>query len=511
MLICLNGLTSIVLARHLASEDYGIVSFAAIITNFLGQFSDFGLTSAVVRKQNLSDDDLYVGYTLILFLGIIIFAASITIAPITKYFINNSDVATVIRLSSLSFIISTFAFLPTCLLTRELNFKKFAIPQVWSTLLSSAVSMTMAISGYKYWSLVFGNLAGTIALIIIINVIKPVRIRIKLNRDTAYDYLKFGGNLFLAGFIVFIVFNADNLMIGTLNGATVLGFYAVAFNWGSMMPSVLYSTVHTVLFPAFSKIHNKEDTTISAYLQVLRYVSFIAVLANVGLFLVADDFLFFVLGRNTDKWMPAVSALKILSIYGIIRAILEPIANVLVAEGQTRLLFRSNLIVSLVELPLLYPAIRYAGIEGVAILVVFSYTLQYFIYFPYMKRRYHLQYITVWESLQPAIIAGIFVIILISTLQLLVENTLVAFISKIFLIASVYILIYGLMTRWHIFFEMRYIIRAGSEKKDGRLSENSALLEAAIMRPSMRTDYQTTQAESRGNIQGQGGDSGPAG
>jgi lipopolysaccharide exporter len=458
VLFCLNGLTNIVLARYLVSEDYGIVSFATIFTNFIGQFSDFGLQSAVVRKQNLSDDDLYVGYTLILFLSVSVFSTTFIIAPIAKFFVDNSNVERVIRLSSLAFLISSFAFLPSCLLTRELNFKKLMIPQVGSTIITSAVSMTMAINGYRYWSLVFGSLAGSIALSIIINIIKPVRIRIKLNRDTAYGYLKFGGNLFLAGFIVFIVFNADNFIIGTLSGAAILGFYAVAFNWGSMIASILYSTVHNVLFPAFSKIQKKEDSTVGAYLQVLRYVSFTAVLANVGLFLVADEFLFFVLGRNTDKWMPALSALKILSVYGIIRAILEPIANVLVADGQTRLILRSNLIVALVELLLLYPATRIYGIEGVAILVAFSYSLQYFIYFPYMKKRYHLQYHTVWDSLKPAIITGITVIILMLILGMYIEKTLAIFISKIFFISFVYILLYGLMTRWRIYFEMRSII-----------------------------------------------------
>jgi lipopolysaccharide exporter len=458
MLFVLSALTNIVLARYLISEDYGIVSFAAIFTNFIAQFSDFGLTTAVVRKQNMTQDDLYVGYTSVLFLSFIILSIAVAIAPIAKFFIENSDVTTVIRLSSMSFIITTFAFLPSCLLTRDLNFKKLVIPQIGSTLLSSAVSMTMAINGYKYWSLVFGSLAGCISFNIIINIIQPVKIKLKMNKKTASEYFKFGGNLFLSGFVIFILFNVDNFIIGTLSGATILGFYAVAFNWGSMIPSILYSTVHNVLFPAFSKVQKKEDSTIGAYLQVLRYVSFISVLANVGLFLVGDDFLFFVLGRNTDKWMPALTALKILSIYGIIRAILEPIANVLVADGQTRLIFRSNLAVSIVEMLLLYPAMRFYGIEGVAILVAISYSLQYFIYFPHMRKRYQLQYSTVWRSLQPAFITGILVIILMLTIESFVEKTMLAFIGKIFFISFVYILLYGFMTRWRIYFEMRSII-----------------------------------------------------
>jgi len=150
--------------------------------------------------------------------------------------------------------------------------------------------------------------------------------------------------------------------------------------------------------------------------------------------------------------------LKILCVYGLIRSVLEPISNVLIAAGQTRLLFRSNLAVSVVQLALLYPAMRWFGIEGVATLVTLCYGLQFFIYFPYMKQKYDLPYKAIWQSLQPAFVTGTALIVLMSVAQEYLEQSMLLFIAKVLFISVAYILLYGVITRWRIVAEMKAII-----------------------------------------------------
>jgi PST family polysaccharide transporter/lipopolysaccharide exporter len=66
--------------------------------------------------------------------------------------------------------------------------------------------------------------------------------------------LAFGMPLFFSGLLVFILMNADNFIIGSAAGATVLWFYAIAFNWSTVTPTLVSEVVHTVLFPTFSRI-----------------------------------------------------------------------------------------------------------------------------------------------------------------------------------------------------------------------------------------------------------------
>jgi len=123
----LSAIASIILAQNLSASDYGVVGFAMLFINFLSRFSDIGITDAVIRKDKLDDRGLYTGYTTKFFLGIIICAVVFLLAPQAKYFFDNGAIETVIKVLSVSFVISTFGFLPTCLLTRDLNYRKLII------------------------------------------------------------------------------------------------------------------------------------------------------------------------------------------------------------------------------------------------------------------------------------------------------------------------------------------------------------------------------------------------
>ena len=95
--------------------------------------------------------------------------------------------------------------------------------------------------------------------------------------------------------------NGDNFAISAMRGAKTLGYYAVAFNWGSMVCVMLGGVVLSVLFPTFSRMQSDRQRMKKAYLQVLEYVSFVGILVNMGLLAVSKDFLFFVLGHGTEK------------------------------------------------------------------------------------------------------------------------------------------------------------------------------------------------------------------
>ena len=102
-------------------------------------------------------------------------------------------------------------------------------------------------------------------------------------------------------------------------------------------------------FQLTSKIQQDRSKLKNAYLKVLEYVSFIAILANLCLFAVSEEFLYFILGQGTDKWLPALSAFRILCVYGIVRSLLEPVGNVIMALGMPNILIRATLVAGLIE------------------------------------------------------------------------------------------------------------------------------------------------------------------
>ncbi len=449
----LAAVASIILAQRLAPSDYGVVGFAMIFINFLGRFSDLGITDAVIQRNQLDERGLYTGFTTKLILGVSVFAIVFLLSPLAKLFFDNSAIEYVIKVLSVSFIISSFGFLPTCLLTRELNYKRLIIPQLVSAVLNSGLSILLALTGFNYWSIVLANVAGAIGSVIAVNIIHPVQVSLQFDKKLFREFISFGGNLFLSGLIIYLIFNADNFVVGTVIGSVGLGLYAIAFNWGSIISGRLYEVVHNVLFPTFSRIQNDKNKLKESYLKVLEYVTFIGVISNLALFMCAKEFLYFLLGHSTDKWMPALTTFKIMLVYGIIRTFLEPIGNVLMALGKSNLLLKASLIAGAIELVLLYPVAKYSGIEGVAILVTLSYSVQYFIYFPFIKKALDLRYADIWRFVKPTMISITVVVAFIFFLDGLVDVSIYSFIQKLLLSIMGYALFYSAITKWKLFRE----------------------------------------------------------
>ncbi|MCG6537733.1 MAG: oligosaccharide flippase family protein, partial [Syntrophales bacterium LBB04] len=201
----LSTFARVILARNLTSVDYGIVGFASIFIGFLGRFDDLGISNAVVQKNELDERGIYTGFTIKAILSLAVFAAAFVFSPLTNAFFDNSAIEGVIKILSLNFIIGIFSFLPTCVLTRRLNYKKLFVPQASSVLISSLLSIALALNGFKYWSIVLASVGSTAVYVIILNIIKPVRIRFSLDKNIVSGLIKFGGSLFLSGIVVFVI------------------------------------------------------------------------------------------------------------------------------------------------------------------------------------------------------------------------------------------------------------------------------------------------------------------
>ncbi len=373
-------------------------------------------------------------------------------------FFDNEAVVPVLQVLAFTFVLNTFSFLPNILLTRDLDYKKISYSNICSALVNSIVAVILALTGFKYWSLVFASICMTLAGVLMMNIFRPVRYRFAYDAVAAKNFIKYGGNLFLAGFTVFLIFNADNFIIGAVKGAESLGYYSVAFTWSTMVCGMMTSMVLGVLFPTFSKIQGDKARLKSAYLKILTYVSFAGLLINITLLVVSADFLVVVLGRNTDKWVPALTALRILCIYGIVRLLLEPVGSIMMALNRTDILFKANILAAVIELGCLYPTLTFFGIEGVAVLVTVAYLAQYVIYYRSLKFELQIGVHELGACVGPALLA----ILPLGLFYLAGEagfgGSMTIFISKLIGCAGIYLITYGWVTKWGLYKDMRSLI-----------------------------------------------------
>ena len=383
-----SGVANLFMARKLAPTDYGLVGFAAIVTGFLVQFSDMGVGNAAVRRTEFHRADLDTAFTLKLALGCFAFIAALLIAPLAHHFFEHAATGTVIRILALNFLISSIGFAPLVILTREMRYRALMVPAVAGALVQTSFVIILLLGGWSFWSVIAANVGGAFANGLVLQFTRTIPIRLHLDWTLARDYLRFGIPLFGAGLLVFLIFNLDNFLVGASMGSVQLGYYALAFTWGSFICVALSSTVNNVLFSAFSSIQNDIVSLRHWYLKTIELVAFIAVIANTSLFANAHLFLVTFLGHGSGKWLPATLALRILCVYGIFRTVIEPVGPCLMARGQTHTTLKAAVLAGAVEVALLLFALKTGRIEVVAAVVLLAYILQAAIYGPFLYREF---------------------------------------------------------------------------------------------------------------------------
>ena len=353
--------TSMILARKLGAEDYGVVGIAMMVIGFLSRFNDLGLTAAMVQRKKIDDELLQTAQTLNVLISVSLFVCALLAAPLTIPIFKNRAVPQVVAALAFSLVLSALGFLPTALLTREMQFVRLRMPLVTGSLVRGVVSVACALTGWKYWSLVFGNLAAVLTTSLLLRVIRPIKVKLSVRGALSRELLGFGIPILLSNLLAFTVLNIDNFVIGSFLGAAQLGYYAIAFTWSTYSCSTLSETVHSVLFPRFSQSQNNRTELAAMYCRSVRAVMFIAVMGNAALFAISDGFLVTVLGKGNPKWLPALQTLQVLCVYGAIRASVEPIGNVILALGQSKLLLRAVLFPIAIELCLLPVVAKFCG------------------------------------------------------------------------------------------------------------------------------------------------------
>mgnify|MGYP001583744783 CR=1 FL=1 len=452
------AITSMVVARNLSPSDYGVVAFAGIIIGFLGHFSDLGVGNAAVRRPSLDQKSLQTAFTLKIILGVGAFLAVQLIALFAHHFFQHPATGDVMRVLAVNFLLSTIGFMPGVMLTREQNFRALVIPGVFSVVARSVIAITLVLSGWEYWSIVLADIGATIVSSIAIQLMRKVPIGFHFDRHDAQEYVRFGAPLLGSGVLVFLIFNLDNLLVGSIMGSVQLGYYALAFTWGSFICGLLYDTVNNVLFPAFSAIQHDQAAMKRWYLKTVDLVAFIALIVNTTLLVNAHFFLVTFLGNGTDKWAPATLSLEILCIYGIVRATTEPLANCIMALGHTRILLQATILAGLTEVGLLALVVTSGKIELVAAVVLFAYVTQAVIYFPFLRRHLGIGVqdlaAQLWPVI-PALVAGYGATLLVPAS---IGDSLPTLAARGLFTALVVALVHGLCTRFRCFQEARGMI-----------------------------------------------------
>jgi O-antigen/teichoic acid export membrane protein len=367
----LSWASTILVARLLSPEDFGLVAMATLYLGLTALVTEFGLGTAIVALRDLSEELLAQLHAVALLVGFTAFVFSCAVAyPLSRFF-DAPELASVVVVLSCSLVLDSLRTVPTALLARGLQFKYLAVLEALRALVAVAVTVSLAAFGAKYWSLVFGNvLAALITTLLLLRLRwqRFARPRVRTLKST----VTFSSQLLLGQLAWYGYANADFLIAGRVLGKIALGEYTLAWTMSSTPAEKITAIFARVIPSMFGAVKHEPKALRRYFLLFTEGLAILTIPASVGLALVAPEFVLLAFGQ---KWSAAILPLRLLCCYVPIHVLSMLIAPALHVKGQATYLMRMGFCWLAVLPPAFYVSGVRWGTVGIAAVWIVVYPL----------------------------------------------------------------------------------------------------------------------------------------
>ncbi len=300
---------SIVLARILDPEEYGLIGLIMIFITFGNVFIQQGFGTALVQKKDADDIDFSSVFWVNLGVSVLLYIVLFFAAPFVAAFYDRPQLEPVLRVFAFVLIIGSFNAVQNALLTRRMDFRHLFISSLTAVLASGAVGIVMAKTGFGVWALVGQQLSYQIFYsIIIVLTVHWVPRRI-VDRGRVGGLFSFGWKMLASALIDNIYTSFYGLVIGKIYNPDMLAYY----NQGNVFPQTIIGNVNSaiqqVMLPALSENQDDKERMKAMTRRSIVTSSFIIFPMMAGLMAVAEPMVRLIL---TDKWLPCVPFLRLL-------------------------------------------------------------------------------------------------------------------------------------------------------------------------------------------------------
>ncbi len=355
--------STIILARLLVPEDYGLIAMVAAVVGFVLIFKDLGLAQAVVQKESLDHNNvsqIFLINTALSFVLAILIAA---MAPLIANFYDEPKLLEITLAYALVAILGGLGTQHQALLSRQMQFRKLAGASVASKAVSVGIGIVMAFMGYGYWALlavtISGSLFNTIQLWYYCNWRPSL---VKIDR-TVVEYVKFGMGVSGFNIINYLSRNLDNVLIGKFVGTAALGIYSKGYQLLMLPINQLRNPLVNVGLPAMSSLVNEPARYRDYYRKYVFLLGFLTMPIVCFLAVSAEPVVLLILG---EQWIEVGKIFQLLSIIAIMQAVTSSCGLVLISMGQTKRYFWYGVINSSLMVVSFFIGIEW-GVEGLII------------------------------------------------------------------------------------------------------------------------------------------------
>lgn len=370
----------IVLARLLSPDDYGLIGIITIFTAVCTAIINGGFSTALIRKNDCTDDDYNTAFIVNLGLSLVLYGVVFVCSPFIANFFGKQELVALTRVSSITMIIGALAIVQQTRLTKRIDFKTQTKISLISAITSGLIGIGMAVAGCGVWSLVFQSLSSQLLRTILLWVYNKWVPKLKFSTNSFNNLFGFGWKMMLSGVLDSVWKELYQLVVGKYYSAATLGQYTRAKQFSTLFSSNLTNVIQRVTYPVLSNIQDEKERMVAAYRRIIKLTMFITFTCMFALGAVSEPLLYCLIG---EKWHEAATYLPLICFVGAFYPLHAINLNMLQVQGRSDLFLFLEIVKKIIGLAPLFVG-AFVGIFPMLFTSIGTSIISYFLnsYFP---------------------------------------------------------------------------------------------------------------------------------
>lgn len=324
----------LVLARLLTPDEYGLIGIVTIFTTIMLGFVDSGFSNALIRKQEVTDDDYSTLFIFNLVASIAMFGVLYAGAPTIARFFERSELVQLIRVMGLLLIVQALSIVQTTILSRRIDFKTKTKASFISAVVSGIIGISMAFMGFGVWSLVAQQLSRQIVYSLCLWIFNRWWPTLRISMASLRYMWGFGWKILISSLLDRIWKELYQTVVGKFYSPATLGQYTRSKQYASLFSSNLTTIVQRVSYPVLSQVQDDKQRMLNAYRRVIKTTMFITAITMISLGAVSEPLIYCLIG---PQWHVAATFLPLICLTMSLYPLHAINLNMLQVQGRTDL------------------------------------------------------------------------------------------------------------------------------------------------------------------------------
>ncbi|MCI8482531.1 MAG: lipopolysaccharide biosynthesis protein [Clostridia bacterium] len=428
-------IVSIILARILSPNEYGIIALVTIFITIMQVFVDSGLGNALIQKKDADDIDFSTVFYTNIFFCLVVYIIIFFCAPQIAQFYNNEQLIIVTRILGITVVISGVKNIQQAYVSRNMIFKKFFFATITGTIGAGILGIMLAQNGCGVWALVAQQLFNLFVDTVILWITVKWRPKKVFSFSRLRKLFSYGWKLFVSSMIDTLYNNARQLIIGKIYSSSDLAFYNKGKQFPELIVNNINNSIDSVLLPTMSREQDNKEKVKAMTRRAIKISGFIMAPLMMGLAFTSNNVINILL---TDKWLFSVPYLCIFCITFMLYPIHTANLNAIKAMGRSDLFLKLEIIKKMIGIILLVLSMH-ISVMAMAVSLLISGVISQIINSWPNKKLLNYGYIAQIKDILPSIILAIFMGIIVYTINFLGLHSIVTLVIQIILGGLVYL------------------------------------------------------------------------